>query len=166
MNLSGSYKIVTLTSSADPALDADALRAPCKFAGVESSLLVAYLQTRDEKHLRFKDGVKPRWFRLRPIKARELNSLVRDASEPTGEELWTIARRCLEGVEDPSGELMLGDEDFALLDAMRGTKIVTDDAMEKLANVVGLEGVREIGYAVLVRARPAAVAAPFALPPG
>lgn len=166
MNLSAPYKVILLLSAADPALDEEQMIAPCKFAGREASLLTAYLQTRDEKHLRFKADAKPRWFRLRPIKARELNALVADSANPTGDELWTIARRCLEGVDDPSGELALVEGDFVQIDPVRGTKALTDDAMEKIANVVGLEGVREIGYAVLVRARPTSVAAPFASPPG
>ena len=163
MDLSKPFRVVLVTSTTDPAIDADAMLERVKLAGTECKRVEAYLATRDATHLVFRPATVPTWYELRPIKARELNALVDDLRAPTGAELWAIVARCLVSIDG----VTWAEGDRVTVDAMRGTTVLSEQGMERVAEVAGLGGVRELGDAVLRRAVPPASAlAPFASQPG
>jgi len=163
MSLASPFEIVCVTSAQDPALDEAEMLAEIELAnGRRVPRVAAYLATRDPAHLRFIPGKEPVWYRLRAIRARELNALVSDPLRPTGEELWTIAQRCLEGVRGAT-LLTLREDDFRVLDAKNGLRMLTDAAFDRVAEEIGIAGVRELGQAVLTRAQPRSALAPFDL---
>lgn len=165
MDLSKQFDTVLfLYSSPDPAVDVDRLGEKLG----ERTRVESFFALREAESLPFKDGVQPVRFTLRPIGAQEINALVTitDPEKTDPAELWTVVQRCLIAVKgDPS--FALNDEDFAVIDAARGTKMLKAEAMARLAAQYGINGVRELGRAVIQRATPPARAlAPFALPRG
>ncbi len=165
MSLSEPFDVVLLEPT-DPAIDADKMLEEVQFAGTKATRIAAYVQTRDVAHLAFREGAKPVRYRVRPVRARELNALVADLAAPTGDELWSLVQRCLVSI-DGAPEFKLSDDDFVTIDAMRSVRALKDAAMDRVAEVAGLRGVREIGGAILRRGSVAASAlAPFALPRG
>ena len=161
MSLSKSFRTVLVSSAIDPALDVEAMVQEVALTGGKVTRISAYISTRDPRHLAFVEGRTPSWYTLRPLTARETNSLVGDLRDPAPNELWTIVRRCLCSVESDGFDL--GDDDFRVIDAARGTKELTEPAMERLAEHVGLSGVRELGECLVRRAMvPVSALAPFA----
>lgn len=162
MSLSKSFETVLVTSTTDPAIDEAAMLATIDYGGTQRARIEAFVLTRDLAHVVFLPGSTPVKYTLRPLSARESNSLVADLRAPSPDELWTLVQRCLVSV-NPS-EIAI---EHRTLDAVRGTRMVTDDSMEALAAEIGLAGLRELGSAVLQRVVPSARAlAPFASPRG
>ena len=165
MSLSKTFRVVLISSAIEPALDVEAMMQEVQLSGVKATRISAYVATRDERHLAIVEGREPSWYTLRPLSARETNSLVGDLRSPDPAELWSIVRRCLVAVSAEG--LTLGDEDFRIIDAVRGTRELTESAMERVAEHVGLAGVRELGECLVRRASvPASATAPFAPLPG
>ncbi len=148
----------------DPAIDLDKLSEKIG----DKTRGEMFVATRDASVLAFRDGVKPVLFTLRPISAQELNALVSETNPEITppSELWVIVQRCLVSIANDE-EFALTVDDFAVTDPARGTKVLKSDAMARLAARYGLNGVRELGRAVVQRAAPPArVLAPFASPRG
>lgn len=164
MSLSKSFRVALLTAAPTVAIDEPKMLEEVSCVGGKMRRVNAYLATFEEGHLALRAGMQPPWFTLRPIKARELNAMVADINDPSGAELWAVAQRCLESVEGLEGFALVESDFFT--DSMRSIRVLTDDAMERLAEVVGVEGVRDLGRAVLKRAQPVSRLAPFALLPG
>lgn len=164
MSLSKPFRVALLGSAPTVAIDEPKMLEEIELAAGKMRRIAAYLSTYDEEHLVLRDGMQPPWFTMRPIRARELNAIVSDPADPSGAELWTVAQRCLDAVEGLDG-FALTEHDF-VTDSLRGLRVLKDDALDRLAEVVGLEGVRDLGRAVLKRAQPVSRLAPFALPRG
>lgn len=164
MSLSKPFRVALLGSAPTVAIDEPKMLEEVELAAGKMRRIAAYLSTYDEAHLVLRDGMQPPWFTMRPIRARELNALVGDPADPSGAELWTVAQRCLDAVDGLDG-FALTESDF-IVDSLRGLRVLKDDALDRLAEVIGLEGVRDLGRAVLKRAQPASRLAPFALPRG
>ena len=165
MSLSKTFRVVLISSAIEPAIDNAAMLQEVQFAGTKATRIKAYVSTRDERHLALIEGRAPSWYTLRPLSARELNALVGDLRAPDPAELWTLVRRCL--VEVSAEGLVLSDDDFRIIDTVRGTRELTESAMERVAEHVGISGVRELGECLVHRASvPASAIAPFAPLPG
>lgn len=164
MSLSKPFRVVLLSSAPTEAIDDAKMVEEVEVGAGRVRRVVAYLNTYDEEHLAIREGMQPPWFTLRQIRARELNALVSDPNDPSGAELWTIAQRCLDAVEGLEG-FALTEPDF-ITDSLRGLRVLRDEALDRLADIVGIEGIRDLGRAVLKRAQPASRLAPFALPRG
>lgn len=150
MELFRPFRAVLVTSHADPALDTDAMLEEIECAdGEKRKRVSSYLATRDEALLACIPGLIPRWFSLAPIKARDLNRIVADLAQPSGDELWAIVARCLLSADG--------------LEVERKAEVLTSESMDRLADEIGLAGIRELGEAVLRRTvPPKAALAPFA----
>ncbi len=164
MSLSKPFRVALLSAAPTVAIDEPKMLEEIECMGGRMRRINAYLSTYNEEHLALREGMQPPWFQMRPIKARELNALVADVGDATGAELWAVAQRCLDSVTGLDG-FELRDPDY-ITDALRSVRVVSDDAMERLADIVGIEGVRDLGRAVLKRAQPATRLAPFALSRG
>lgn len=163
----GRFHIVLVVVT-DPAIDREAMAQQVECAdGRKRSLFEVYSVTRDEQHLRLKDGAKPLRFELSPLRQRAVNRLVEDPDAPTGDELWSLAAASVVSVEDPKGRITLdADADYHKPDG-DGRRVLKSDAFERIAQVIGTKAVREIGFALFQRAAlPEWATAPFALARG
>lgn len=163
----GRFSLV-LVAVTDPAIDREAMAQEVECVdGRKRSLFDVYSVTRDEKHLRLKEGSRPLRFDLAPLRQRVVNRLVEDPDAPQPDELWSLAAASIVGIEDPSGAVKLDEEaDFHKPDS-EGRRALKSDAMERIATKIGTKAVREIGFALFQRAAlPEWATAPFALAPG
>lgn len=164
MSLSKPFRVALLSAAPTAAIDEAKMLEEIEVGAGRVRRVTAYLSTYDEEHLALREGMQPPWFTLRQIRARELNALVNDPNDPSGAELWVIAQRCLDAVDGLEG-FTLTEHDF-VTDSLRGLRVLRDDAIDRLADIIGIEGIRDLGRAVLKRAQPASRLAPFALPRG
>jgi hypothetical protein len=165
VDLSKPFDTALVLTSIDPAIDIE------RFEEKLSPTLTriqSFVALRDASVLPIREGMQPVLFSLRPVSARELNSLVSDlnSDETPPSELWALVQRCLIAVKDDP-EFSLKPEDFVVVDALRGTQQLSPAAMDRVARQYGLNAVREIGRALIVRAAPSSRAlAPFLSPLG
>jgi hypothetical protein len=154
--------VLVLIGVTDQAVDVPSMVEQIDCAdGKKRRRLDAYLATYDERYLRLKPGAEPIRFTLGPLRQRTVNRLVEDPENPTGDELWQIVAASLLDVRDPRGRIKLTDEDRSNADA-DGRRSLTDDAMERLAQALGISAIREIGSALVRRSSlPEWAAAPF-----
>lgn len=164
MDLSKQFDTCLALSNLDPAIDAERIEEVID----GKSRIERFYALRDVESLPLKEGMQPVTFTLRPLGARELNALLSSTNpvDVPPSELWTVVQRCLVAVKNDA-DFALTEDDFQVIDAARGTKMLKSDAMDRLAAQYGLNGVRELGRAVVQRAAPPArVLAPFASPRG
>lgn len=163
----GRFQLV-LVAVTDPAIDREAMAQEVECAdGRKRTLFEVYSVTRDERHLRLKEGATPLRFELAPLRQRAVNRLVEDPDAPTGDELWSLAAACVVDVVDPKERIKLDvDADYHKPDS-EGRRALKSDAFERIAQVIGTKAVREIGFALFQRAAlPEWATAPFALARG
>lgn len=151
------FRIVLIQGPKDPAIDIEAftaLRTDAKGKDRDSAAVEYFQNAHNEKILApfIRDGATPRWYMINPMRARALNDLVSNFYSATPSELWAITQRCLIDIQG-DGDFKLQMSHFKVIDQAKGTKMLTDEAMDELAEAIGLLGVREIGNAVLHRTR-------------
>lgn len=151
MSIFSQFKCVLVLSELDPAIDEQTM-FPTDESGnaIPNTNGMKYLATRDEQFIKTHEGKEPVWFVLKPVKAKMLNAMVADLARPTMNELWSLTQHCLIAIENSSFVLDL--KDFKTI----GTgeeKRLTDDAMERIAEQWNVNSIRELGQALLVRAR-------------
>jgi hypothetical protein len=148
----GSFEAVLFDSVADPAVDMDAMTERVECAdGVKRTRGQLYSITYKPEFLPLKPGAKPMRFELQPLRQRVVNALVVDPQTPSPDELWQLVSASLVAVNDPTGALSFADEDRHKPDANK-VRALKEDAMERLAQRIGILGVRELGKALLVKA--------------
>lgn len=149
----GSFEVVMFMMMADPAIDMDAMKEKIECADkVKRTLGQAYSTTYDPKFLRLKPGAEPMRFTLSPLRQRVVNALVSDPQAPSPDELWQLVSASLSDVRDPTGRLKFDDDEDRHKPDANKVRALKEDAMERLAQRIGILGVRELGQALLVKA--------------
>lgn len=151
MSIFSQFKCVLVASEFDAAIDENKM-FPLDGSGVARADCdgIKYLATREERFVHLHEGKQATWFVLKPVKARALNAMVADINKPTPSELWSLAQACIVNVEN--SELTLAHTDFRQI-GNGDEKRLSDDAMERIAEQWSVNAIRELGTAVLVRAR-------------
>jgi hypothetical protein len=120
----------------DPAID------------VAASNLDEYLRTRDPKHLRFKPGMQPTKYVLRPISAMYVMDKLENM--PRGSKLAMAFSVACHEVRVPAGEPLRPKRLNA--DPSYGVEIASDEWIETVRNKCRLSAVIEMGALALRRA--------------
>ena len=128
---------------------------------VDASNLDEYQHTRDPKHLRFKLGMSPTKFTMRPIKASY--ALDKLENMPPGSRAMLAFAAACHRVTLPDGTVLKPKKLNA--DAVYGVEVSDADWIDEVASRCRLVSVREMGWFAIRRAGEAAGAlGPFDWP--
>ncbi len=160
--LAPTFRVVRLNDTdPDPALDLDAMRARVDPADETSPrLLMKYMETRDEAHLRFREGTKPEWFTLKRLPVAYLTGVL-DGVYPPADRMRLAFAAGVHRVERADGTVLqcvakasaAKDERFVLEPGLGGAEIAPAAWVDELCDTFGAELLAELGTVVLTQSR-------------
>lgn len=131
--------------------------------------IVKYVRTRDEAHLRLREGVKPTWFHLRRLPAAWMAQQLDPLLYRSQQRVMAV-RAGLHQVDAPDGELsttapsdVKAGTKFPCVSTDHGVQLAPLEWVQEIADRWGAETVQEMGELIIVMSRlPKGRRGPFA----
>lgn len=161
-SLSTTLRVVRVNDTdPDPALDLAAMKEHVRADDPESpTLLWEYMRTRDEQHLRFKEGMTPTWFHVRRLPGAYLTRQL-DAVYPLAERLRLATAASVHLIEGSDGTALRcvpekdaakGDPFVSRADAA-GVDVAPHEWTQELLDRWGAEIWAELGTIAITQSR-------------
>lgn len=156
--LSNVFRVVR-SNPTDPDPAHDPTHADNLVADVSERAMTRYVFTRDEQHLRAREGMRFAWFHLRRLPAAWVAEVIDTLSTVSQQRVMAL-RAALHRVDDPAGEIattpaadVTAKSAFPCVAHRYGVELAPVDWVQEIADRYGAETVQEMGQIALDHAR-------------